>query len=87
LLVGKYLIEYSGEPMEKSYLQANKYPLSAKEQLSTVDLLDGFVITENGFFYLQKDVVNSGYWAWKNMADQLPYDYWPEITEKEEGIK
>ena len=87
LLVGKYLIEYTGEPMERAYLQANKYPLSAKEQLSTVDLLDGFVITENGFFYLQKDVVNSGYWAWKNMADQLPYDYWPEVAENEGAVK
>jgi hypothetical protein len=87
LLVGKYLIEYTGEPMDRAYLQANKYPLSAKEQLSTVDLLDGFVITENGFFYLQKDVVNSGYWAWKNMADQLPYDYWPEVAENEGTVK
>jgi hypothetical protein len=78
LLIGKYLIEYAGAPMEKSYLQANKYPLSAKEQLSTIDLLDGFVINENGFFYEQKMVINSGYWAWKNLADQLPYDYWPE---------
>jgi hypothetical protein len=78
LLVGKYLIEYAGEPMERSYLIANKYPISAKEQLSTLNLIDGFVITENGFFYEQKSVVNSGYWAWKNLADQLPYDYWPE---------
>jgi hypothetical protein len=80
LLIGKYLIEYTGAPMEKSYLQANKYPLSAKEQLSTIELLDGFVINENGFFYEQKMFVNSGYWAWKNLADQLPYDYWPEET-------
>ncbi len=77
LLIGKYLIEYAGSPMEKSYLQANKYPLSAKEQLSTIELLDGFVINENGFFYEQKMFINSGYWAWKNLADQLPYDYWP----------
>lgn len=80
LLIGKYLIEYTGAPMEKSYLEANKYPLTAKEQLSTIELLDGFVINENGFFYEQKMFVNSGYWAWKNLADQLPYDYWPEST-------
>jgi hypothetical protein len=83
LLVGKYLIEYSGAPMERSYLLANKYPVSAKEQLSTIDLLDGFVITENGFFYEQKSVINSGYWAWRNLADQLPYDYWPEEVKEE----
>lgn len=83
LLMGKYLVEYSGEPMERSYLEANKYPVSAKEQLSTLELRDGFIITENGFFYEQKSVVNSGYWAWKNLADQLPYDYWPEETSEE----
>ena len=78
LLVGKYLIEYSGAPMERSYLVANKFPLTAKEQLSTVDMMEGFVVAENGFFYEQQSVINSGYWAWKNLADQLPYDYWPE---------
>jgi CarboxypepD_reg-like domain len=77
-LFGKYRIVYTLQPMEKEYLLANKYPLSAKEQLSTLELLNGFVITENGFFYEQHEVINSGYWAWKNLADQLPYDYWPE---------
>ena len=76
-LFGKYRIVYTLQPMEKEYLVANKYPLSAKEQLSTLELLNGFVITENGFFYEQHEVINSGYWAWKNLADQLPYDYWP----------
>lgn len=81
LLIGKYLIEYQGsEPMERAYLKVNKYPVSAKEQLSTIELLDGFIMSENGFFYNQKNVINSGYWAWKNLADQLPYDYWPEGT-------
>ncbi len=77
-LFGKYRIVYTLAPMEREYLVANKYPLSAKEQLSTLELLNGFVITENGFFYEQHEVINSGYWAWKNLADQLPYDYWPE---------
>ncbi len=77
-LFGKYRIVYTLAPMEKEYLLANKYPPSAKEQLSTLEFLNGFVITENGFFYEQTEVINSGYWAWKNLADQLPYDYWPE---------
>ena len=77
-LFGKYRLVYTLEPMEKEYLLANKYPASAKEQLSTLEFLNGFVITENGFFYDQTEVINSGYWAWKNLADQLPYDYWPE---------
>lgn len=76
-LFGKYRVAYTLEPMEKEYLVANKYPLTAKEQLSTLEFLNGFVITENGFFYNQTEVINSGYWAWKNLADQLPYDYWP----------
>ncbi len=77
-LFGKYRLVYTLEPMEKEYLIANKYPLTAKEQLSTLEFLNGFVITENGFFYDQTEVINSGYWAWKNLADQLPYDYWPD---------
>lgn len=77
-LFGNYRIVYNRAPMERAYLVANKYPTSAKEQLSTLELLNGFVITENGFFYEQTEVINSGYWAWKNLADQLPYDYWPE---------
>ena len=77
-LFGKYRLVYKGSPMEKEYLVINKYPLSSKEQLSTLEFLNGFVITENGFFYNQTEVINSGYWAWKILADQLPYDYWPE---------
>jgi hypothetical protein len=41
-------------------------------------LLNGFAITENGYFYEQREVTSGGYWAWKNLADQLPYDYWPD---------
>lgn len=77
-LFGKYRLVYSLEPMEKDYLIANKYPITATDQISTLEFLNGFVITENGFFYNQTEVINSGYWAWKNLADQLPYDYWPE---------
>jgi hypothetical protein len=77
-LFGKYRLVYTLEPMEKDYLVANKYPLTAKEQLSTLEFVNGFVITENGFFYEQPEVIQSGYWSWKNLADQLPYDYWPE---------
>jgi hypothetical protein len=79
-LFGKYRLVYTMEPMEKEYLVANQYPPTAKEQLSTLEFLNGFVITENGFFYEVTEVINSGYWAWKILADQLPYDYWPEET-------
>ncbi len=76
-LFGKYLLRYTPELMEKEYLIANKYSLSAKEQLSTLEFLNGFVITENGFFYNQPELISSGYWSWKNLAHELPYDYWP----------
>jgi hypothetical protein len=77
-LFGKFRLTYKLAAMEKEYLIANKYPLTAKEQVSTIECINGFVITENGFFYEQTEVINSGYWAWKILADQLPYDYWPE---------
>ena len=77
-LFGKFRLTYTKAAMERSYLLANKYPLTAKDQVSTLDFINGFVITENGFFYEQTELIQSGYWAWKNLADQLPYDYWPE---------
>jgi hypothetical protein len=81
LLIGKYRLHYKEAPMHRAYLEENKYPLSAKGQLSTLELSNGFAIMENGYFYEQRDVISSGYWAWKNLADQLPYDYWPEAEE------
>lgn len=80
-LFGTFRVIYKLLPMERDYLLANQFPLSAKEQLSTMEISNGFVITENGFFYDQAEVINSGYWAWKNLADQLPYDYWPDDAE------
>ena len=53
-------------------------PADVKMQLSYVDLLEGIVIKPNGFFFDQRSWINQGYWSWKNIADQLPYDYEPE---------
>ena len=47
-------------------------------QISAIDVADVFVIEENGYFYEQGDVVNTGYWAWEKIAEALPYDYWPK---------
>ncbi|MBX9782321.1 MAG: carboxypeptidase-like regulatory domain-containing protein [Chitinophagaceae bacterium] len=77
-LFGKYRLTYQHASMEKEYLTANKYPLTSKYQVSTLEFINGFGISENGFFYEQTEVINSGYWAWKILGDQLPYDYWPE---------
>jgi hypothetical protein len=40
-----------------------------------VSLTDAILIMENGYFFEQNSWVNQGYWSWKNLADQLPYDY------------
>jgi CarboxypepD_reg-like domain len=77
-LFGKYRLTYQQGSMEKEYLVANKYPLTSKYQVSTLEFINGFVISENGFFYEQTEVINSGYWAWKILGDLLPYDYWPD---------
>lgn len=78
-LFGKYRLTYQQGSMEKEYLVANKYSLTSKYQVSTLEFVNGFVISENGFFYEQTEVINSGYWAWKILGDLLPYDYWPDL--------
>ena len=52
-------------------------PKNVGTQISYVEFKDGIAIRENGYFYDQKDLLNQGYWSWKNIADQLPYDYTP----------
>lgn len=77
-LKGRIRISYSGQLPDQKYLTINKFPLSARQQVSALDLTDGFVIEENGYFYEQSEVTNLGYWAWKKLAELLPYDYNPE---------
>ena len=73
----KVSITYHKAAPEKRYLQYFKLPLDVKTQISYIDLTDAIVINPNGFFFDQKSWVNQGYWSWKNIADQLPYDYEP----------
>ena len=75
---GKIRVTYKGQVPDKKYLMINKFPSSAKVQISALDIVDGFVIEENGYFYEQSEVTNIGYWAWKKVAELLPYDYNPE---------
>jgi len=70
-------ISYTKKPPAKEFLQQYKLPLNAKLQISYVNLSDGITIKLNGYFFDQKSWVNQGYWSWKNLADQLPYDYEP----------
>jgi len=76
-LPAKTSITYYKKP-EKEFLQQYKLPLNATVQITYVDLLDGILIKPNGYFFDQKSWINQGYWSWKNLADQLPYDYDPD---------
>jgi len=58
-------------------LRENKSLASIPAQISILDISDGFVIQQNGYFYDQNDVINIGYWSWEKLADELPYDYVP----------
>ena len=37
-----------------------------------LDIADGFVIEENGYFYGRYDVIDEGNWGWKKLAELLP---------------
>ena len=74
----KASITYYKKAPAKEYLQQYKLPLNGRFQISYVDLSDAIIIKPNGYFFDQKSWVNQGYWSWKNLADQLPYDYEPD---------
>ena len=72
---GKYRISYKNVFPNKTFLEEYKLPANSRYQPTILDISDGFVIERNGYFYDQYDVVNFGYWAWKKLAETLPYDY------------
>jgi hypothetical protein len=74
----KASITYHKKPPEKKYLLQYNLPLNVRIQLSYIDLLDGIIIKPNGYYFDQQSLINQGYWGWKNLADQLPYDYEPD---------
>ncbi len=74
----KISITYTKRSPEKEYLKKMNLPKNIPYIISYVDLKDWIAITENGYYYEQKDWINQGYWSWKNVADLLPYDYLPE---------
>ena len=73
----KISIAYLKKRPEPEYIKKFGLPKYVGSQISYVDLNEAIVIKENGYYYDQKDWVNQGYWSWKNLADQLPYDYEP----------
>ncbi|MBC7826471.1 MAG: carboxypeptidase-like regulatory domain-containing protein [Chitinophagaceae bacterium] len=72
---GRYRISYKSVLPDKKFIEEFKLPANARAQVTLLDIADGFVIEENGYFYEQYDVINTGYWAWKKLAELLPYDY------------
>lgn len=72
----KISVTYTRKP-DDQYLKKFKLPKNVGVQISYIELTDGIAIKENGYFYDQKDWISQGYWSWKNLADQLPYDYSP----------
>ena len=74
---GKLRIIYKNALPDPTYLSESKLPSYLKSQISILDINDGFVIEQNGYFYDQNDVTNIGYWSWEKVAEVLPYDYKP----------
>lgn len=72
---GRYRISYKSVSPDKKFLEEFKLPAKTRDQVTLLDIADGFVIEENGYFYEQYDLINTGYWAWKKLAELLPYDY------------
>jgi len=73
----KFSVTFTKRKPEPEYLKKFKMPKNISVEISYIALTDGVAIKENGYFYDQKDWINQGYWSWKNLADQLPYDYAP----------
>lgn len=74
----KVSITYNKQAPEAEYLKQMSLPADVKVQISYVDLTDAILIRQNGYFLDQRSWINQGYWSWKNLADQLPYDYEPK---------
>ena len=75
---GRLRVLYKDEMPDKKFLTQYKLPATLKAQITILDIADAFVIEQNGYFYEQSDIVNTGYWSWEKVAEALPYDYNPE---------
>lgn len=74
----KLSIAYTKKKPEPEYLKKMGLPKNVQYPISYIDIKETIAITENGYYYEQKDWINQGYWSWKNVADLLPYDYLPD---------
>jgi hypothetical protein len=71
----KISITYVKKRPEPDYLKQKNLPKTVPYLISYIDIKNSIAIMENGYYYDQRDWVNQGYWSWKNVGDQLPYDY------------
>jgi hypothetical protein len=76
-LNGRLKVSYINGAPDKKYLNEYHFPAGMRAQISAIDIVGGVIIEQNGYFYDQTDVTNSGYWSWKKLAELLPYDYLP----------
>ncbi|WP_332733194.1 carboxypeptidase-like regulatory domain-containing protein [Flavihumibacter sp.] len=76
-LQGKFRIKYNKEKPDPKFVSFFKLPPHIRVQLSILDILDSFVIEENGYWHQQTDLINTGYWSYERMAEAVPYDYLP----------
>jgi hypothetical protein len=71
-------VAYTKTKPEASYLKEMGLPAYQKYQITYIDLTESVLVKENGYFTEQRSWVNQGYWSWKNLADQLPFDFQPD---------
>ena len=72
---GKYRISYKKVLPDPNFLKQYKLPANTHAQPTVLDINEGFIIEQNGYFYDQYDVLTNGYWSWKKIGELLPYDY------------
>ena len=72
---GRLRVLYRNEMPEKKFVTLMKLPPHVRVQISILDINEGFVIEQNGYFYDQSDVTNAGYWSWEKIGDLVPYNY------------
>ncbi|MFN4314605.1 MAG: carboxypeptidase-like regulatory domain-containing protein [Chitinophagaceae bacterium] len=73
----KISVTYTRSKPEPEYLKQFNLPPDVPMQISYIDLNNAVFIQENGYFHDPRNWINQGYWSWKNLADQLPFDYSP----------
>ncbi|ULQ56123.1 carboxypeptidase-like regulatory domain-containing protein [Flavihumibacter rivuli] len=76
-LKGRFRIKYKNELPDPKFVKEFKLPSQIRVQLSILDILDAFTIEENGYWFEQADLINTGYWSYERMAEAVPYDYEP----------